>query len=71
MSEILKLVPQRDAELAMHPEQFRELGHALVDEIAAFLASIPERRVTPGESGTPSVAALLPAETNKLSTWPW
>ena len=50
MSEILKLVPQRDAELAMHPEQFRELGHALVDEIAAFLASIPERRVTPGES---------------------
>ena len=25
----------------------------------------------PGESGTPRFAAELPAETNKLSTWPW
>ena len=50
MTDILKLVPQRHAELAMDAEQFRALGHALVDEIATFLASVPERPVTPGES---------------------
>ena len=27
--------------------------------------------VTPGELGTPSVAAELPAATSRLSTWPW
>jgi len=27
--------------------------------------------VTPGESGTPSVAADDPADTSRLSAWPW
>ncbi len=37
------------APLEMGAEEFRAAGHALVDRIAAFLASIPKRRVTPGE----------------------
>jgi len=33
----------------MDPMEFRELGHGLVDRIAAFLGELPERPVTPGE----------------------
>jgi glutamate/tyrosine decarboxylase-like PLP-dependent enzyme len=33
----------------MAPDQFRELGHRLVDRIAAFLDSLPQRPITPGE----------------------
>lgn len=40
----------RDAALAMAPARFRELGHALVDRIAAMMASLPERPVTHGET---------------------
>ena len=32
-------------------------------------AAVPA--VTPGEFGTPSVAADEPAATSRLSTWPW
>jgi aromatic-L-amino-acid decarboxylase len=38
------------APLAMEPELFRALGHDLVDRIAAFLESLPDRPVTPAES---------------------
>lgn len=37
-----------DAPLAMPPERFRALGHALVDGVADLLASLPARRVTAG-----------------------
>jgi aromatic-L-amino-acid decarboxylase len=43
-------IEKRGAPLAMRPQEFRALGHELVDRIAAFLESLPERRVTPGES---------------------
>jgi aromatic-L-amino-acid/L-tryptophan decarboxylase len=44
--------------LAMAPDEFRALGHALVDEIAAFMASLPERRIAP-EGGPAELRALL------------
>jgi aromatic-L-amino-acid decarboxylase len=37
----------RRAALEMSPEEFRAAGHKLVDEIAAFLESIPQRPVVP------------------------
>ena len=40
----------REAPLAMDAEEVRRLGHALVDSVAGFLASLPERPVTRGES---------------------
>ena len=42
--------PFRAAPLAMDADTFRTLGHALVDQIAALLASVPGRPVTPDES---------------------
>ncbi|HET7621585.1 MAG TPA: aspartate aminotransferase family protein [Gemmatimonadaceae bacterium] len=41
---------QREAPLRMDTEAFRRAGHALVDSIATFLDSVPERPVTRGES---------------------
>lgn len=40
---------KRKAPLEMTPDQFRELGYLLVDQIAEFLKTLPERPVTPGE----------------------
>jgi aromatic-L-amino-acid decarboxylase len=42
-------VRQTPAPLEMSAGDFRAAGHALVDRIADFLASIPKRPVTPGE----------------------
>ncbi|RPI21750.1 MAG: aspartate aminotransferase family protein [Acidobacteria bacterium] len=39
----------RRAPLDLPPDQFRAFGHQLVDQIADFLASLPSRKVTPGE----------------------
>ena len=41
---------RRAAPLEMSPEAFRALGHQLVDQIASFLATLPERPVAPNES---------------------
>jgi aromatic-L-amino-acid decarboxylase len=41
---------KRRAPLAMTPAEFRGAGHALVDRIAAFLESLPDRPVAPGLS---------------------
>jgi aromatic-L-amino-acid/L-tryptophan decarboxylase len=41
---------ERVSPLAMSPENFRALGYQLVDRISLFLGSLPEQRVTPGES---------------------
>ena len=49
----------RLAPLDMAPEEFRRLGHALVDDIARFLASLPDRAVT-RESTPQELRALLP-----------
>jgi len=40
---------KRNSPLEMSGEEFRSLGHALVDRIAGFLDSLPQRRVTAGE----------------------
>ena len=52
MSE-MGITAKRVSPLAMSSEEFRSLGHQLVDRIASFFDSIPQRPVTPGES--PSV----------------
>ena len=41
---------RRDVPLRMDADEFRRAGHALVDSIAAFLESVPDRPVTRGES---------------------
>lgn len=41
---------ERTLPLEMPPEEFRRLGHEMVDRIAGFLGSIAEHKVTPGES---------------------
>ncbi|MFZ1682695.1 MAG: aminotransferase class V-fold PLP-dependent enzyme [Candidatus Zixiibacteriota bacterium] len=38
--------PRRHAPLEMSPETFRNIGHQLVDQIALFLESLPNRKVT-------------------------
>ena len=50
----------RRAPLEMSPEAFREAGHRLIDEIAAFLESLPRRPVTRDEAPS-ALRALLPA----------
>ena len=52
------LPDQRVSALAMTPQQFQTLGHALVDRIATFLDTLPNRPVTTGESPSAIRAAL-------------
>jgi glutamate/tyrosine decarboxylase-like PLP-dependent enzyme len=40
----------REAPLEIHGDEFRKLGHQLVDQIAEFLDGLPQRPVTTGES---------------------
>jgi aromatic-L-amino-acid decarboxylase len=40
----------REAPLEIHGDEFRKLGHQLVDDIAEFLDGLPRRPVTMGES---------------------
>jgi len=51
----------RVAPLAMAPDEFRRLGHALVDSVAAFLDTLPGRPVATGESPG-AIRALLDAD---------
>jgi aromatic-L-amino-acid decarboxylase len=53
----------RAAPLEMTEEQFRSLGHDLVDRIASFLGSLRGRAVTPAESADKVRAALGAART--------
>lgn len=53
-------VKSRTTPLEMTEEQFRSLGHDLVDRIASFLGSLRGRAVTPAESPD-SVRAILDA----------
>ena len=52
---------KRISPLEMTGEEFRSLGHALVDRIAGFLDSLPQRKVTTGESPTEIRHALAAA----------
>jgi len=40
----------REAPLEIHGDEFRKLGHQLVDDVAAFLDGLPQGPVTRGES---------------------
>jgi aromatic-L-amino-acid decarboxylase len=48
----------RSAPIAMPPEEFRRLGHALIDTLADFLTNMPQSRVTAGDSPD-AIRALL------------
>ena len=39
----------RHVPIEMSGDEFRRLGHALVDRLAAFLDDLPQRRVAPGD----------------------
>ena len=58
--EIPSTTEQRLAPAEINAEDFRALGHRLIDRIANFLASLPERPVTPGEA-PPAVRVALDA----------
>ena len=49
----------RRSAIALSDSEFRQAGHELVDRVADFLQSLPDRRVTLGESPR-QVRALLP-----------
>ena len=49
---------KRVSPLAISSQQFRELGAQLIDRIASFLDSLPQRPVTPGEAPTDVRLAL-------------
>jgi aromatic-L-amino-acid/L-tryptophan decarboxylase len=49
---------ERRAPVELDAEEFRRLGHDAVDRLADFLASLEDRRVTPGESLEEVRAAL-------------
>lgn len=48
-NEKIEALRLREAPLQIRPDEFRRLGHQLVERIADFLASLPARPVTPGE----------------------
>ncbi len=56
-----KAAVERLSPLEISPDEFRTLGYQLVDRIAGFLDSLPERAVTPGESPS-AVRQALDAE---------
>ena len=53
---------QRDVPLKIDADEFRAIGHALVDEIAALFASVRERPVAPPNQRPDDVAAALRAD---------
>src|SRR5688572_30831970 len=40
----------RDAPLALPPDEFRRLGHELVDRIASHIETLPDRSITTGDA---------------------
>lgn len=49
----MSLPPKRTAPIELNHNDFREIGHKLIDNIADFLDSLPERKLTEGKA--PSV----------------
>lgn len=58
MSERVESESRRNASITIEAEAFRRMGHRLVDDVAELLATMSDRRVTPGEM-PPEVQALL------------
>ncbi|HEU4785206.1 MAG TPA: hypothetical protein VFS83_17850, partial [Ktedonobacterales bacterium] len=56
----IQMPPMREASSNLAPDDFRALGHDLVDRIADFQARLPSLPVTSGESSA-TLRALLPA----------
>lgn len=55
----LSASPRRGvAPIELSADEFRTLGHALIERIAAFLTDLPDRPVAPGKSPA-AVRALL------------
>jgi glutamate/tyrosine decarboxylase-like PLP-dependent enzyme len=50
MSERIDPKTRRNAPIAIDAEGFRRMGHRLVDDVAELLATMPDRRVAPGET---------------------
>jgi len=48
----MTITRQRDAILDMSSDEFRKIGHQLIDQIADFLGSLPNRPLTTGETPT-------------------
>jgi aromatic-L-amino-acid decarboxylase len=46
----LERLRKRTAALELSPDEFRKIGHRLVDQLGDFLAELPARAVTPGEA---------------------
>jgi aromatic-L-amino-acid/L-tryptophan decarboxylase len=46
----LERLRKRSAALELAPDTFRAIGHQLIDRLAGFLESLPDRAVTPAES---------------------
>jgi glutamate/tyrosine decarboxylase-like PLP-dependent enzyme len=57
MQQAVNKLKNRAAPIEMNPDDFRAAGHQLIDAIADFLTSLPERPVGPGET---------PAEVRRL-----
>jgi glutamate/tyrosine decarboxylase-like PLP-dependent enzyme len=53
------MTPDRNAALDLPPDEFRRLGHDLVDRIASLIETMPDRQVTTGESPS-QIRGLLP-----------
>jgi aromatic-L-amino-acid decarboxylase len=53
-----ELSTQRSVPIDMDPEQFRALGHALIDALADFREGLPERPVSPGKAPADVRAAI-------------
>ena len=51
---------RREVPLAMDAATFKTLGHALIDQLADLLASVPSRPLTRGESPSEVRRALEP-----------
>ena len=68
MAESNQLAELREAPLEISPEEFRALGHRLVEQVAEFLGSLPSRPVTPGESPSEIRAVLGDARLPECGT---
>ena len=50
MTEGTRVAGGREAPIEMGAEEFRALGHRLVDRISDWMAAMPAGKVTPGET---------------------
>lgn len=50
MEDSIEALRNREAPMEISPDDFREIGHRLVDDVADFLGSLSERPVGPGKT---------------------